>query len=253
MTRRIDDLWGCDVLDMKKYVAENKVQRRRHGGYRYLLVVIDTFSKYLFLEPLEYKNGLSAATAFEKILKNSGRQANLLHVDQGKEFFNKHFRSVCNTYNIHMYHTYSLEKSAICERVIRTINQKLAKHFERSGRKNWINFLPTILKEYNTQDKHSSIAMTPSQVNKDNEHSVRLRLFPAETVTNKSLFTPGQRVRISRIKPRFDNKYSAKWSRDIFIITKINYTDPVTYNIRDLNNNDILGKFYEKELQKTDF
>lgn len=254
LTKGIDDLWGCDLLDMSKYVNENKVPRT-NTGYKFLLVVIDTFSKYLFLEPLQSKHGSRASQGFEKILKNSGRCPNLLHVDQGKEFFNKNFRAVCKNHGIDFYNTFSVQKSAICERVIRTINQKLSKHFERSGRHVWINFLPTLLNEYNTLNKHRSIGMTPSQVNKNNEDIVRGRLFPTpiRVIDKKPSFTTGQRVRISRLKPKFGNKYEPKWSREVFIITKINSTDPVTYNIKDLNNNEISGKFYEKELQKTDF
>ena len=248
----IDDLWGCDLLDLHKYANENKVTRKGKAGFRYLLVVIDTFSKYLFLEPLQNKKGVTAAKAFEKILKKSNRRPNLLHVDQGKEFFNKNFRALCNSNNIRMYNTFSLEKSAICERVIRTINQKLGKHFERTGRHHWISFLPTLLQEYNTLDKHRSIGMTPSEVNKANELLVRSRLFPVQTL-RKAFLKPGQRVRISRLRRKYENKYAPRWSKEIFIISKANVTDPVTYHIKDLDNNVILGTFYEKELKKTEF
>ena len=66
-----------------------------------------------------------------------------------------------------------------------------------------------------------------------------------------SRFKAGDRVRISKFKNIFAKGYTPNWSTEIFIINKINDTVPCTYNLKDLNGEEIIGSFYDKELQKT--
>ena len=61
----------------------------------------------------------------------------------------------------------------------------------------------------------------------------------------------GDRVRISRYKNIFAKVYTPNWSTEIFIVDKINDTVPYTYNLKDLNNEEIIGSFYDRELQKS--
>ena len=57
-----DNIWGADLADMQLLIRYNK-------GIRFLLCVIDSFSKYAWVVPLKYKKGVSIVTAFESILK----------------------------------------------------------------------------------------------------------------------------------------------------------------------------------------
>ena len=66
-----------------------------------------------------------------------------------------------------------------------------------------------------------------------------------------SRFNVGDRVRITKFKNIFAKGYSPNWSEKIFIVDKINDTLPYTYNIEDLNGEEIIGSFYDKELQKS--
>ena len=83
----IDDIWASDLLIMIKFKRQNR-------GYSYILNVIDTFSKYCFLEPLKTKTGSEVAVAFDKIIRESGRKPRLLHCDRGKEYLNKDFKKI---------------------------------------------------------------------------------------------------------------------------------------------------------------
>ena len=67
----------------------------------------------------------------------------------------------------------------------------------------------------------------------------------------RSRFKVRDRVRISKFKNIFTKGYTPNWSKEIFIVDKINDTVPYTYNIKDLNGEGIIGSFYDKELQKT--
>ena len=64
-------------------------------------------------------------------------------------------------------------------------------------------------------------------------------------------FKVGDRVRISKFTNIFAKGYTPNWSKEIFIVNKINDTVPYTYNIKDLNDEEFIGSFYDRELQKT--
>ena len=66
-----------------------------------------------------------------------------------------------------------------------------------------------------------------------------------------SRFKVGDRVRISKSKNIFAKRYTPNWSKEIFIVDKINDTVPYTYNFKDLTGEKIIGSFYDRELQKT--
>ena len=82
----IDDIWSLDILDLKDYGLKN------NRGYRYVLVVIDNFSKFGWTTPLKNKNAQTIKDSFENILISSKRKPNLVESDRGKEFYNNIFQ-----------------------------------------------------------------------------------------------------------------------------------------------------------------
>ena len=88
--------------------------------------------------------------------------------------------------------------------------------------------------------------MKPIEV-KDNTY-----IDPIKEVNDKgSKFKVGDHVRISKYKNIFAKGYSPNWSGEVFVIKEVKNTVPWTYVINDLNGEEIIGTFYEKELQKT--
>jgi len=67
----------------------------------------------------------------------------------------------------------------------------------------------------------------------------------------KSKFSVGDKVRITKKKGVFEKGYTPRWTKKIFKVREVHYTEPITYKIVDLNNDEIQGSFYEPELQKT--
>ena len=112
--------------------------------------------------------------------------------------------------------------------------------------------LPKLVKEYNNT-KHSSIKITPMEANKkSNAGTVCFNLYgDMGQVTSKPKFKVGGKVRISKYKRNvFDKGYTPNWTEELFIIDKIQYTNPITYKLKDLRGEDIQGSFYEPELLK---
>ena len=144
-----------------------------------------------------------------------------------------------------MYSTYCEGKSVVAERFIRTLKNKLYKHMTASGKNVYYDVLDDVVHKYNNT-KHSTIKMKPKDVGNNNK-----RVYIDEHNEKDSGFKVGDRVRISKFKNIFAKGYTPNWSREIFIVDKINDTVPYTYNIKDLNDKEIIGSFYDRELQKS--
>ena len=231
------NIWGVDLADMQSLSRKNK-------GIKYLLCVIDLYSKYAFVIPLKDRKGISIANAFNKIIKQSNRKPNKIWVDQGGEFYNHNLKKWLSDNDIIMYSTYNEGKSVVAERFIRTLKNKLYKHMTATGKNVYSDVLDDIVNEYNNT-KHNTIKMKPKDVG-DNK-----RVYIDKHTEKDSRFKVGDRVRISKFKNIFAKGYTPNWSREIFIVNKINDTVPYTYNIKDLNDEEIIGSFYDRELQET--
>ena len=203
------------------------------------------YSKYAFVIPLKGKKGISIVNAFNKIIKQSGKKPNKMWVDQGNEFYNNNFKKWLLDNDIIMYSTYNEGKSVVAERFIRTLKNKFYKHMTTTGKNVYYDVLDDVVNKYNNT-KHSTIKMKPIDVGDNNK-----RVYIDEHNEKDSRFKVGDRVRISKFKNIFAKGYTPNWSKEIFIVDKINDTVPYTYNLKDLNDEEIINSFYDRELQKT--
>ncbi|PFX13110.1 putative uncharacterized transposon-derived protein F54H12.3 [Stylophora pistillata] len=249
-TRGIDEIWCSDLVEMQKFAKWNK-------GYRYLLMVLDVFSKYGWIVPLKNKKGESVAEGFEKIF-TEGRIPKRLWVDKGTEYYNSHVKDLMKTKGVEMYSTENEEKSSVCERWNRTIKTDMWKQFTIQNNTQYLDILPRMVEKYNNR-KHRSIGMTPTEASKKkNENAVFLKLYsrghPAQSAApssspTKPKFAVGDHVRISRFKRKvFDKGFTPNWTEEIFVVDQIQYSDPITYKLKDLLGEDIKGSFYEQEM-----
>ena len=203
------------------------------------------YSKYAFVIPLKDEKGVTIVNAFNKIIKQSNRKPNKIWVDQGGEFYNNVFKKWLSYNDIIMYSTYNEGKSVVAERFIRTLKNKLNKNMTTTSKNVYYDVLNDVVNKYNNT-KHSTIKVKPTDVKDNNK-----RVYIDEHNEKDSRFKVGDRVRISKFKNIFAKGYIPNWSKEIFIVDKINDTVPYTYNLKDLNDEEIIGSFYDRELQKT--
>ena len=227
---------------------------KKNKGIKYLLCAIDLFSKYAFVVPLKDKKGTSITNAFNKIIKQSNRKPNKIWVDQGGEFYNHVFKKWLSDNDIIMYSTFNKGKSVVAERFIRTFKNKFYKHMTATVKNVYHDVLDDVVNGYNNA-KHSTIKIKPKGVKNDTTKSSAIarnkRVYIDEHNEKSGRYNVGDRVRISKFKNIFAKGYTPNWSREIFIINKINDRVPYTYNLKDLNDEEIIGSFYDRELQKT--
>ena len=109
----------------------------------------------------------------------------------------------------------------------------------------YIDKLDDIVNEYNNT-YHRTIKTKPVDVEDDTYID-----FKKEVNDKDPKFKVGGHVSISKYKNIFAQGYTPNWSGEAFVITKVKNTVPWTYVINDLNDEEIIGTFCEKELQKT--
>ena len=217
---------------------------KKNKAIKYLLCAIDLFSKYAFVVPLKDKKGISIVNAFNKIIKQSNRKPNKIWVGQGGEFYNRVFKKWLLGIDTIMYSTFNEGKLVLAERFIGTLKNKLYKHMTATGKNVYYDVLD-VVNEYNNT-KHNTIKMKPKDVKNDNK-----KVYIDEYNKKDSRFNVDDRVRISKFKNIFAKGYTPSWSREIFTVDKINDTVPYTYNLKDFNEKEIIGSFYDRELQKS--
>ena len=181
LIKSIDDTWSSDLLDMNDYDPKN------NKGYRYILVVIDNFSKFGWSIPLKNKFSQSITDAFSEIIKSSNRKPNLLETDDGEEYVNKIFNEFLNNNKIKRYSRYTDRGAVFAERFNKTIRNLLKKPVFEKGRADWLSELPSVIKQYNNTIHHS-IKMTPIQASKNsNQKLVYNNLKDDREVQNQNL------------------------------------------------------------------
>jgi len=237
---KIDEIWAADLVEMQPFAEYN-------DGIKYLLCVIDIFSKYGWIIPLKNKTGGEVAGAFKQIF-NCDRKPGKIWVDKGLEFYNKNVKAL----GVELYSTENEEKSCVIERWNRTMKEKMFKYFSANSTRRYIDVLDDLVNRYNNT-RHSAIKMTPIEASKKKNESIVWMNLYGKYITHpiKPKFSVGDKVRIIKKKKTFEKGYTPRWTEEIFTISQVQFTDPPTYKITDHNGEEIQGSFYEQELQKT--
>ena len=243
IVNHIDEIHSCDLVDMQKYSRVNK-------GYKYIFTNIDIFSKYAWSFPLKTKTIKEIKSCFQKIFNE--RKPKYIWSDQESAFFSKEMLQFFKDNNVKIYYTHSDLKAVIIERFNRSLRELMMKSFVKNNNTVWYNILPDLINTYNNR-YHQTIKMRPKNVNKLNEKHIKNTVYNYDITNKKPKFKINDLVRISlKRRTLFDKPTgNIKWSEQLYKIYKINKSNVITYQLKDMNNEIIKGQFYTKELQLT--
>ena len=152
-------------------------------------------------------------------------------------------------YGVRWYASKNMEiKAAIVERWNRTLKEKMYRYFTYKNTLRYLDVLPRLIDSYNNS-YHRSIGMRPIEVNSSNASEVAARLYPKKPDKIRYKYKIGQHVKVSESRLIFKKGYLGSWSSEVFVITAAYPTQPVTYQLSDLRDTVIDGRFYEPEIQ----
>lgn len=253
-------VWNVDLIDINTFAKSN-------NNYRYIMTVVDSFSKFVMMAKLKTKTASSVVNAFENsiLLQSRGAVPKSLVSDNGLEFKNDLMDEFCNEHGIKQIfgQTYNPKSNALAESTNNIIRKVMRAVFLKYGETNWISHLDEILNSINSSKAYST-GKVRSQVFYDNKyvdeiHSHNLkqkRQLKYDDEINS--FKVGDRVRLSlnsveteirkRNKQNLSKYVIAKFSYDIYTVVKIvkskNKFTKDRYKVKDINNNVLSKQFY---------
>ena len=238
----VDDLWQADLVDLTSLSTRN-------DGHKFVLTVIDVFSKFAWARPLKNKSGSTLTDAFASIIRL--RKPIFLQTDKGTEFLNSTFQRLLTDNNIRFYTSQNEDiKCAVVERFNRTLKSRMFRYFTYKSTSRYLDVLQQFIHAYNNS-YHRTIKTTPASVDITNENEIRAATSSSKKRSPlKWYFNVGDQVRICQARRPFRKGYLPGWTTEIFTIKSCIPTDPPTYEIVDYDGESIIGKFYAQELQR---
>eukprot|EP00116_Pleurobrachia_bachei_P005894 sb/3466156/ len=241
-TKGINYLFQIDLCDMSAHASQN-------SGYNWIITCIDTFSKKLWAFKIKNKTGASVLKALKPLIEREKPQK--IETDGGREFKNKAFAALLAKHGITTYTLTTPRKNSIVERANRTLKTRMYRAFSSRGSYKWIDILPKLIAAYNNSH-HRAIKLKPSQVTRQNEATVRATLFPPQTPPKPTKLKVGDTVRVTAKKSTFQKGYEQGWSHEVFEISGIKRTNPITFAIKDIGGKVLPRSFYSSEIQIID-
>lgn len=235
-----------DLMDVSRHAGDN-------AGTKFLLTAIDVFSRKAWIFPLQSKGGEDVSRALKRLFEREKFRA--MQSDKGKEFYNTRVQSVLSSYGIHHFSTENETiKAAIVERFNQTLRKRLYRYMTRRDDEHYLPALQNVVDSYN-DSFHTSIGMTPNQVNVGNQEMVWQKLYdsPRWATVKSPKLSVGDHVRISKHRGAFERGYTPNWSVEVYVVHRVKTdTNPIVYVVRDWADEVIKGTFYEQELQLID-
>jgi len=249
VVNKIDEQYDMDLADVSSLSKNN-------NGVKFLLIVIDIFSRFLWIQPLKNKTGKDVVTGLKNIF-NKGRKCKKIRSDKGSEFVNHVVKTYLKNEDIYFFTTQNSQtKANFAERVIKTIKNKIYRFFTKNRTSRYIDRLDDMVQTYNKTPHKSLNNIAPQNVNKENEANLWAHMFlkPSKVKGVRPYqFKLKDMVRISHTNMIFKRSYDEQYTREIFKITRrFRMQNIPMYRLKDLLSQPIKGNFYESELQKVD-
>lgn len=227
-----------------------------NDGVKFLLIVIDVFSRYLYVVPLKSKMGKDVVQGFDKVFKMN--RPKCLRTDKGTEFTCKQTSNYFKAQGVHHFVTHNEPKANYAERVIRTLKGRMVRYFSHKQTLRYIDVLPDLVESYN-DTVHSSIGRPPSQVDTNNAREVfwfqywpkKSKHVPKKSREKTFTLTVGDYVRLTHLRKTFMREYDETYTGEVFKIThRFRRQGMQMYRVADLSDEQLSGTFYLTELEK---
>jgi len=248
----IDDQWEADLADMQSYAKSN-------DDMKYLLFVIDVFSRYLWVEPLKDKTANEISGAFDAILGDTSRHPRRLRTDAATDFTSNTFQKLMKGENITHFVTHSEKQANYVERVIQTIKKRLFRFMVAQNTEQYLPALQHLVDSYNNT-WHSGIKARPADVDSSNETRLWWQMYwgdePFEPGRHREKsvsfkYKQGDIVRMSVLRSALQREYTSKWTIELFKVSdRFERQEQPIYKLVDWVNDPVQGTFYEFELQR---
>lgn len=227
---------------------------RDNDGFRYLLTVIDCFSRLATAVPIKRKGKVNIVPALKVAFEALGGPPQKFQTDDGKEFYNGMVKEYLDSIKVRHFSSYNFIKAQIVERFNRTLKTKIQYFMIANNTLRYIDVLPEILKGYNNSVHRTLKEYTPSQVSFSNEGDVFEKQYRTylDSKKKRAKFKIGETVRISTYRgPFFKKSTSKNFTTVLFTIVNVLDTNPVTYQVVEAEDAEAIeGTFYEQELQR---
>lgn len=259
ITTHTNQRWQIDLIDLS-----NKNFPFWNDGMKWVLTIVDLFSKYAWAYPLKDKRAYSTAKVIRAHLATNDNPS-VIQADNGGEF-DAQFSEVLREYKIKFVRSqpYKPHSQGAIEAFNKTLKRRLFHWMSIYKTKTWVDLLPEVLDGYNNT-KHSTTGYTPAKIHYEYTNKIvaeriatkgRARMSPAQP-----LLKVGDRVRVSnwtrkdqRKRKTFDKSYTPNWSLSIFTVSKISKPDigREQYRLQDGEGKRVNQVYYREELQKID-
>ena len=239
----------ADLFDLSKFAKFN-------SNYKWVCLVVDSFSRLVKCEPLKRKTGDEVARGLEKIfteLKNETKIGVIskLFTDLGNEFFNSKCNKIYSKFNITHLPLRAPIKAGMAEISGRYIVEKLYKIMDHSKSKRWVDVLPQVVVAKNKRKNPKTANIAPIDINVENQTLVYKSLYPHGAKTGKYTLNVGDRVQVLAEKMPFGKSYAGFYSEKTFRVKKHHSHTVPRYTIVDESDDEeISGTFYAFELYK---
>lgn len=209
----------------------NNKMAHANNNYRFILIIIDCFTKKVYGRPLKSKKAVETSKAIDDILSSLPWPVAFFSSDKGGEFDlrNPHIQNVLvKKHRVQAFTLSGKTKASIVERVIRTLKTRFARYFTESGTTRWINILESFINNYNNT-YNRSIKMTPNDVTLENADQVRNNLYGQDNSKPDCKLKLNDLVRIPLEKNLFAKGYERSWSTNTYLVSRIQSSHGVCY------------------------
>lgn len=241
-------MFQMDLIDMQQLAPFN-------DGKKYLLAVIDTFTRYAFVRALKDKTGVNVLHEFKSIVDEAVDKPLIITMDRGTEFSNQLFKNYCIQNQIRCYNPDTSIHAAFIERFNRSLQALIYKYMTENETRRYIDVLPKLVQTYNNRN-HRMIGTTPFLAENDVTTHLGIRNLTAKyhgkIKKRNVIFKVGDKVRIVKLKNKFSRGYNEQQQQEIFKIKEIKTKTIIPMYVLETydGSETISGSFYDNELVK---